>query len=64
MLQNFLELDVPEESSIVHLDLLKVLFPLKLISLENAGLTFKIYAKQKHPGCKKRRGQSEAAVIK
>ena len=22
------------------------------------------YAKQKHPGCKKRRGQSEAAVIK
>ena len=23
-----------------------------------------IYAKQKHPGCKKRRGQSEAAVIK
>ena len=24
----------------------------------------KINAKQKHPGCKKRRGQSEAAVIK
>ena len=23
-----------------------------------------LYAKQKHPGCKKRRGQSEAAVIK
>ena len=23
-----------------------------------------MYAKQKHPGCKKRRGQSEAAVIK
>ena len=43
MLHNFLELHGLDESSVVHLHLLKVLFPLKLILLENAALTFKIH---------------------